>query len=163
MKNDEELNEFGLPNAVRYICDNVIGSKRAIRLVKTRNLVEGIIFGGAIAFGIWFIPFKIQAKIFFMLVFGITAFLIGCIGISNRSITEYIYTRIRFKNATKKYHKRNIKYVRKTASTTSKDGEQLTYAEAVFYHIKETYKQRKENGEKYKYTDIIEAFRSISQ
>lgn len=162
MHNNDEMNEFGLPYAVRYICDNVIGSKRIVKLVKTRNLIEGLIFGSAIAFGIWFIPFKIQAKIFFMLVFGITMFILGCVGISNRSITEYIYTRIRFRSRNNIYHMRSIKYVRKTTGTTNKDGEQLTIAEAIIYNISERYKANKKSGEKFKITDLIDAIKSIN-
>ena len=163
MRGDDELNEFNLPYAVRYICDNIIGPKRVIKLVKTRNLIEGLVLGGAITFGIWFIPFKIQAKIFFMLVFGLTSLIFGCVGISNRSITEYIYTRIRFRSRTSSYHMRSIKYVRKTTSTTSKDGEQMSIAEAVIYHIKEVSKTRKENGEKLTFTDIADAFKASRQ
>ena len=160
MKN-EETNEFGLPYAVRYICHNVLGSKRIANRIKKRNLAEGLLLGAAIAYGVWFIPFKMQVKVFSMFVFGIIFFIFGCIGISNRSITEYIYTRLRFNSMPKKYHKRSIKYVRKTTGTTNDTGEQLTYAEAIFYSLKKSYISRKETGEKYTFTDIIDAFKSI--
>jgi len=162
MKNDE-TNEFGLPYAVRYICHNVLGSQRMANRIKKRNLVEGLLLGAVIAYGISFIPFKIQVKIFSMVVFGITFFILGCIGISNRSITEYIYARVRFNTMPKKYHKRSIKYVRKTTGTTNDNGEQLTYAETIFYSLKKSYELKKENGEKFSYTNIIDAFKSIQK
>ncbi len=161
MKKDEELNEFDLPLTVRYVPDNILGMRRIAKLVKPRNLIEGLILALLICIAIWFIPFKSQVKLLFMLVFGISSFMFGCWGISNRSITEFIYTKIRHNANAMHYKKRSIEHVRRTSGTTSKDGESLSIAEAIYYNISESYRSKKEVGEKFTITDIIDALKTL--
>ncbi len=159
---DEEKNEYGLPLTYRRVPANLLGSRRIGGFFKMRNLIEGLILGAGISAFIFFLtPFKLEVKVLFMIIFGIFGIAFGIMGIANRSITQYIIARVLFNAKARKYHKRDIRYVKKLSSHTTAEGESLSYAEAIIYNFRLMINDKKENNEKIKFTDIIEIFQRV--
>lgn len=146
---------------LRRIPDNVIGERRIAQAVKIRNLIEGLVLSVIATLIIMLIPFKIEVKILFSVVAFIVFTAFGCIGIKNRSITDFIYAVIRFRYKKRVYHLRSIKHVRKNGSKIGKNGEQLTYAEAVIFSIKTRRDEKAAEGEPFSIKDFVEAFKTV--
>lgn len=145
-------------NNVRIITENVLNKSRLFNLIRIRNLIEGVFFAIITIYGLSFIPFKIQAAILFYLFFGGSALLFGVYGINNKSVTEYILLRLRFKSSTKKYHMRSIENVTKATIATDKNGESLTIAQSFFYNAKNQIEEVKESKERVSVNDVKKVF-----
>lgn len=159
---DDEKNEYGLPLTYRRVPANLLGSRRIGGFFKLRNTIEGLVLGAAISAFIFFLtPFKVEVKVLFMIIFGVFGVVFGIMGIANRSISQYIFARIMFNARARKYHKRDIRYVKKLSSHTTAEGESLSYAEALIYNFRLLGKEKKENNEKITITDIIEVFQRV--
>lgn len=153
-------NNNNLPPGVRYITGNIFGTKRIGQMVRLRNLLEGLVMAAIGILIVCAIPFKVEVKILFSVVVAILLTIFGVIGIANRSVTEFIFVKIVFQITKKTYHFRSIKNVKKAGGNTGKNGEQLTYAEAVVYYIKTRYEEKQSEGEPFEITDVLEAFKN---
>lgn len=88
---------------------NVINGKRHMGF-RGRNIAEGVVLALIVYFIISQIPFVLRIKIIFSAVLCFSSFIIGCVGIHKRSITQYLYDYYQFKNEPKTYHLRSVKY-----------------------------------------------------
>ena len=87
---------------------NVIAGKRHMG-IRGRNIAEGIVLAVIVYFIISQIPFVARIKAIFIAILCISAIIVGCIGIKDRSITEFIMDYSDYKKTQKIYHLRTIK------------------------------------------------------
>lgn len=130
-------------NNLRYIPNNVVGNKRLFGLFRLRNFIEGVLLGVGLGWIVMQINFVNSVKIFFLIVGFGGGFIIGNIGIRNKSITEAIISAILFRIQKCKYHKRSIQYVKEGTTFTGQAGENLSYAEVAYYTAKQKLQKRK--------------------
>lgn len=95
----------------RFIPDNILQGKRIAKLIKPRNLAEGIIWGLIIAYIFCIVPFAPLFRWIMIMVIGTTALILNCIGIKNQSYSEAAINYFKMKNCIKQINYRRINYV----------------------------------------------------
>lgn len=96
----------------RFIPDNILQGKRIAKLIKPRNLAEGIVWCLIITYIFFEIPFAPLFRWIMIVVIGATALALNCIGIKNQSYSEAVINYLRMKNCTKQIDYRRINNVK---------------------------------------------------
>ena len=139
MENKDELLSTTIP-------DNIINSKRYFGF-RARNIIEGIILSLVVILIIIRIPFVTRIKIIFIVILGMTTFILSCVGIKDKSVSELLIDLINYTKLSKNYSYRSINNAKKSRANSQS---QTTHAnqspaEKTVAFIKEKYNIYKQN------------------
>lgn len=133
-----------------YIPDNILDSKRIMGFRK-QNVIEGLVLAAIVALIILQIPFVKRIKIIFIIILCLVTFVLSCIGIKDKRISEIVINFIQYIKLPKVYHLRSIKNARKKKKQSAKSENiyaNQSAAEKCYAFIKNAvaeYKSNKQN------------------
>jgi len=129
------------------IPENIIGSKRYLGF-RRRNIIEALILAVVIFLIIRAIPFVPRIKQIFELALCPVTFMLGCVGIKDKSPSELFIDAIKYRTFPKKLHMNYINNVTKRKDTSIDDTTTVadSIADIAIKKAKRAYKNYKETG-----------------